>query len=146
MYYPTPWPAGGPLRASCETTSRRLAAWVRRALSWSSADHAAPRWGCQCGIYGLARPEDADALEASPRPQRSRLADNWQVVGAVFLWGRVIQHDHGYRAEYARPVKLLAASAAVDTPEGRSLMDAVSQRYEIQLVSDVEALTRAARP
>jgi hypothetical protein len=144
MYYPTPWPADGPLRASCEAASRRLAAWVRHALSWSSADHAAPRWGCQCGIYGLARPEDADVLDASPRPQRTLLADSWQVVGAVLLWGRVIQHDHGYRAEYARPVKLLAASAALDTPEARSLMEAVAQRYEMHLVSDVGALIRSA--
>jgi len=69
-----------------------------------------------------------------------------QVLGGVLLWGRVIQHEKGFRAEYARPLSLardllrtgLSRAAECEVEE---LFDAVSKRYAIPLVSRVEELT-----
>lgn len=144
LYYPTPWPAHGPLQASCESKPGLLGAWIRHVLSRDGVHHPAPSWACQCGIYGLARFEHAETVERAPRSQRGRAVESWQVVGAVLLWGRVMQHEHGYRAEYARPLKLLALPALLRTPESRASIEAVAQRYALEIVSDVEALTRPA--
>jgi hypothetical protein len=46
-----------------------------------------PGWGCTCGVYATI--------------QRSLVAF-FEVVGRVELTGRVIEHEHGYRAEHAR--------------------------------------------
>jgi len=142
LYYATLWPAHGPLQAACEAASCRLAAWVRQVLSRSGVRRGAPIWGCHCGIYACTGLDHAAAVELSPQPQRGLLVESWPVVGAVLLWGHVIQHEHGYRAEYARALKLFAASAQLRGRESRALLEAVAHRYAIELVSDVTELTR----
>jgi len=67
------------------------------------------------------------------------------VVGTVLLWGRVIQHEHGYRAEYARPLKLLTVPSLVRASRSVSrdtdrLLDAVAKRYSMQLVARADEL------
>jgi len=141
LYRSTPWPAQGPLRATCENRPGPLAAWVQRILSRHSAPHFAPTWGCQCGIYGLARLERAEHLEMSPQVcQRGLFGRSLQVFGVVLLWGRVIQHENGFRAEYARPLKLLTVPALIRGREMRSLLESVAQRYSIELVPGMEEL------
>jgi len=142
LYHSTAWPAAGPLQASCEAATHRLTAWVRHVLSRGAVGHAAPTWGCECGIYGCSRLDDAAAIERGSQLPRGPLGDPCQVVGVVFLWGRVIQHEHGYRAEYARPLKLLAGPALWRGREVRLLIEAVAHRYAIELVSEVGELTR----
>jgi hypothetical protein len=39
------------------------------------------------------------------------------VIGAVALWGRVVEHECGYRAQHARPVALLDGYAAQDVAD-----------------------------
>jgi hypothetical protein len=69
-----------------------------------------------------------------------------QVLGGVLLWGRVIQHEKGFRAEYARPMSLArdvprtGLSRSVES-EIEALFDAVTKRYGIPLVSRLEELT-----
>jgi hypothetical protein len=46
-----------------------------------------PGWDCTCGVYATIH--------------RSRVC-SFKVVGRVELTGRVIEHEHGYRAEHAR--------------------------------------------
>ena len=142
LYYATLWPAHGPLQASCEAAPCRLAAWVRQVLSWSGGRRGAPNWGCQGGIYACTGLDPAAAVELSPQPQRGLLVESWPVVGAVLLWGHVIQHEHGYRAEYARPLTLCAPPAQLRGRETRALIEAVAHRYAIELESDVTELTR----
>jgi hypothetical protein len=57
--------------------------------------HLAPAEGCRCGYYAYAGP--GRLAGASRRAS---------VIGAVALWGSVIAHDFGYRAEYAYPQRL----------------------------------------
>lgn len=142
LYYSTPWPARGPLRAACENRPGPLVAWMRRFLSHATATHPAPTWGCRCGIYGLTRLDGEEHLEMSPQVcQHGLFGRSIQVFGVVLLWGRLIQHEHGYRAEYARPVRLLTVPAFVRGRETQSLLEAVADRYAVDLVTCVEKLT-----
>lgn len=56
--------------------------------------HGAPNVDCSCGLYGT---HEADLLRRTRTPA---------VLGRVALWGRVIEHDMGYRAEFGYPQRL----------------------------------------
>ena len=82
----------------------------------------APARYCVCGVYAFKNKKDA----AGYRPQRSGLSffgwDNeTTVVCTVKLWGRVIEHETGYRAEFAYPE--------------RFYLDSKSQKFSNQLTS-----------
>ncbi len=82
------WPRQ-PLRARCGATP---------ILSLFRPPHDAPAPGCTCGIYA------ARSLQALDRPRPA-----WPpppVVGTVSLWGRVIEHERGWRAAFAYPARL----------------------------------------
>ena len=49
-------------------------------------------WTTNAGIFAHKRPEHVLKQES-----------NWTVVGTALLWGDVVEHEHGYRAEFARP-------------------------------------------
>jgi hypothetical protein len=80
-----PWPPGIPMQAQC----------LRHDISpdgdWQRHSHDAPApvAGCTCGIWALKEPPSGG------------------IVGEVALWGRVIEHALGYRAEYAYPIRLI---------------------------------------
>jgi hypothetical protein len=76
-----PWPVLEPARATC--------AWHRR--------HLVPDPDCTCGLYAVNRSDD---LRRSRAPA---------VLGSVALWGRVVEHAYGYRAELAYPQRLRLA-------------------------------------
>jgi len=74
-----PWPAREANRASCSL--RRKHAGI-------------PEVDCSCGLYGTDRDE---VLRRTRSPA---------VLGSVALWGRIVEHALGYRAEYAYPQRL----------------------------------------
>jgi hypothetical protein len=76
--------------------------------------------------------------------QRGLFGRSLQVFGVVLLWGRVIQHENGFRAEYARPLKLLTVPALIRGREMRSLLESAAQRYSIELVPGMEELACSA--
>lgn len=81
-----PWPRRSPFHAHC----------LRH------VNHGpAPGVSCVCGIYAWKEPSQ---LRGAARARPS-------VVGTVALWGRVIEHDGGYRAEHAYPQRLRLACA-----------------------------------
>ena len=83
------WP---PMRASIA----RCGAHPLR--SWRRRDHPAPDADCTCGIYASRSLADFErGVPAYPPPC---------VVGMVSLWGRVIEHSRGWRAELAYPARL----------------------------------------
>ena len=73
-----PWPAG---RASSATCARHRT-------------HAVPHPTCTCGLYAVY---DPDQLRQSRDPA---------VLGTVALWGRIVEHERGFRAELAYPQRL----------------------------------------
>ena len=56
--------------------------------------HRAPAPECRCGLH------------ASPTLDVLRRTRCPAVLGRVALWGRVIEHEHGYRARFAYPQRL----------------------------------------
>jgi len=65
--------------------------------------HAAPVAACGCGLYLMKRLADLE-----------QYTDPDMVVGAVVSWGRIIEHTDGFRAEYARPLALVAGMRAAE--------------------------------
>lgn len=73
-----PWPPMKPAVATCKLGRM----------------HVAPSLECTCGLHGA---HDTDILRRTKDPA---------VLGTVALWGRVIEHEHGYRARFAYPQRL----------------------------------------
>ena len=56
--------------------------------------HSAPNVDCTCGLHGCHDPE---LLRRTKSPA---------VLGRVALWGRVVEHELGYRAQFGYPQRL----------------------------------------
>jgi len=128
----TVWPAEAPMHATCER-SGTVITWIRKLLSGLPAApaHPAPCLTCTCGIYALTR------LDDNPHPWLF-VNSGTHVGGTVLHWGRVVRHSHGYRAEYARPLKLLAVPYL--RKEMQELLVATAQRYKIEIVRRLGSL------
>ena len=70
----------------------------------ASDTHVPAAPGCTCGWYALKEPG-----------QNLIGVDSRCVIGKVALWGRVIEHEHGYRAEFGYPVEVWSASPRILT-------------------------------
>lgn len=64
-------------------------------------DHSAPQMGCDCGYWSFKTKEKMIATFAESGRDRHPA-----VFGPVEIWGRVIEHEHGYRSEFAYPKEL----------------------------------------
>lgn len=73
---------------------------TRRACS------AAPQVDCQCGLWGVPRQEHLPKYGEFDGRRAVKHSEHLIVVGQVHLWGRVIEHEHGWRAQYAYPYEL----------------------------------------
>jgi hypothetical protein len=62
--------------------------------------HRPPVLECQCGYFAFSNLD----LLAREVIDVDRLIDGSLVLGRVKGWGRVIPHEHGWRAEFARPL------------------------------------------
>jgi hypothetical protein len=63
-----------------------------------TGQHPAPFSGCQCGIWSF---KSLDNLIAAIEGKYQS-----SVIGKVSLWGRVIETENGYRAQFAYPAEL----------------------------------------
>ena len=88
------WSALHPTEARCG---------VPALLTLGRAPHRAPGPDCRCGIYA------GSSLRTFERPRPA-----WPpppVVGTVSLWGTVIEHERGWRAQLAYPSRLALVCA-----------------------------------
>ncbi len=97
----TLWPARRPLVASC-----------------GSRDHSPPGDHCRCGLYAVADPR---VLEWGP--------SEYEVLGAVALWGHVVEGTRGWRASHGYPRFLV--TGPVIPAEQRA---ALSRRYGVPVL------------
>lgn len=87
------WQPGQPLEARC-----RLSGFVhRRRRGASLRPHDAPHLNCTCGIYA------GKSLEHLRRPGYQGSL----IYGQVLLWGAIIEHERGWRSQYAYPQSFL---------------------------------------
>ena len=102
-----PWNPSRPLAATC----RRL---VRDAAHHF---HEAPEMNCTCGIY---------AAKTFPDLRRAGYA-GFGIHGEVYLWGTVVEHELGWRAQFAcpknffLPLEMLPVSMSVLEPRLKTL-------------------------
>ena len=73
-----PWPPRRPAEAAC----------IRH------RSHVRPELECTCGLHAVESP---DELRRTRDPA---------VLGTVALWGRIVEHEHGFRAALAYPQRL----------------------------------------
>jgi hypothetical protein len=69
--------------------------------------HEAPEEGHSCGIYAVKTHEEVDKYYRDPAYKaRTNWMEIWRVVGQVAMWGKIVEGDRGYRAQYAYPTKI----------------------------------------
>ncbi len=84
------WRPGKPLEARCKVCD--FALW-RGHHGAVHCPHSAPLIKCTCGIYAYKSLEHAREYGG----ERSR------IHGQVSLWGTIVEHQQGWRAQYAYP-------------------------------------------
>lgn len=95
---------GQPIKACCSKS---------QTFTFDSA-HIAPDVNCECGIYVWKTPD-------LMRQYNQETKDPTLINGAMAIWGKVIECQNGYRAEYAYPFKLflspkpMAGFPSIDT-------------------------------
>jgi hypothetical protein len=73
------WPSLEPMTARCS----------------AGRGHRSPDPGCDCGLYAFRSGTALRSFKA------------WfPVIGTVSMWGRIVEHEHGWRAEHAYPDRL----------------------------------------
>jgi hypothetical protein len=88
------WEPGVPIHATCSGAHEREYMVYNPELA---AFHRSPEPGCTCGVHAMKDPR---------RLRRSRPGKTAGVIGTVAMWGRVIEHTKGWRAEFAYPARL----------------------------------------
>jgi hypothetical protein len=88
--------------------------------------HQAPVSGCMCGIWCVKEALPNELIIAS-RDASNRLF----VAGEVQIWGKVIEHTDGYRAEHARITKLYVPDHELFT--GPSILEftGIAELYDV---------------
>lgn len=84
VYNDCSWTSGKPCEASCRSYSK----------------HATPSRDCNCGLSAFH--QVADLVRLSPPSTGPQIS----VIGKVVAWGRVIQHERGWRASHVYPISL----------------------------------------
>jgi len=87
------WLPRKPLEAKCRVSDCGMLARRAEALRGS---HDAPRADCSCGVYA------AKNLTQLRTTGYARFG----IHGEVFLWGALIEHERGFRAQFAYPKNL----------------------------------------
>jgi hypothetical protein len=97
------WPFRDPVQAECQAGHKSLLSRRR------PPEHSAPHEGCGCGIYAADSPRRAVSFlpRASSDVVPGEIVE--PVLGRVSVWGRVLECEHGWRAEYAYPLELYLA-------------------------------------
>jgi hypothetical protein len=90
------WPVGAPFVARCRAHEPP----ANRQLLRDPYAHDVPAAACTCGIYAAREPAGAWSYLRG-RDEAHTVA---RVIGRVMLWGRVVEHEDGWRAERAYPL------------------------------------------
>jgi hypothetical protein len=110
-----PWSPGKPLAAACRASNRRTT--VGRAEAAHDANDA-PQEKCRCGVYA------SKSLEHLHTTGYER----YGICGEVNLWGTVVEHEQGFRAQFAYPKTLFLPPDLIpsDTKEMESRLEALA--------------------
>ncbi len=117
LVYPRPWPA--------HTAVAMDPLAVRAVCMRGHTSHHPPHRTCGCGWYGVKTVAQVltwvrfrQSMDKLPPVRRI-------VIGRVALWGRVIEHEAGYRAEFAYEACLYVGTSP--------LLPLLSERYRVEV-------------
>jgi len=81
--------------------------------------HDAPQANCTCGVYAV---KTLDHF-------RSAGYERFGIHGEVYLWGKVVEHELGYRAQFAYPKNFVLPPDLIpsDTKEMESRLEALAE-------------------
>lgn len=118
VVYAHPWPIREPLRSVCEPGGCLGA-------RWSTQPHS-------CGIHAF---KDRDGASAFPslweaRRFQQHAVHGQYVIGQVSLWGRVVEHERGYRGALAYPFAIFLTEAQ------RRFAAPLASRYGVDVLVD----------
>jgi hypothetical protein len=85
-----PWLPGRPLAAGCRAAILRTIAGLAKAVH---SPHELPHAKCTCGVYAAKNLEHLRQIGYERRG----------IHGAVSLWGKLVEHKLGWRAQFAYP-------------------------------------------
>jgi hypothetical protein len=111
------WPGHGSFAASCRAEP--------------ASGHQAPGVRCECGIWAFRDRASAEATAAAYVHCGSPVA-----YGRIALWGRVIEHERGWRGEHARPLELHLCGAGEEI--AWELVEAYGVPVELALWPEAE--------
>ena len=139
------WIPGQPTKASCnELMAERVAETYGEIVRGPC--QVAPNPSCSCGLYGAITPKEAvnNLVQYFLTPAQDT---EFIAYGRVDLWGRVVEHEYAYRAEFAYPKEIsvvstdfeMARTPATDDiglyfkgePEARRIAESISSLYKI---------------
>jgi len=124
------WQPGKPLEARCKVCDFALWRGHHRAVHGL---HRAPHIKCTCGIYA------SKSLEHL----RECGYERYGIYGQVSLWGTAVEHQYGWRAQYAYPrrVFLLPEILPLTLVEIQArLLALISYRCDIFIIHDGTSL------
>jgi hypothetical protein len=105
----------------------------RQAFTAYCPAHQLPDPACACGIYAVTTREAA--LEWAGWAQSA--LPNPIVLGRVQLWGRVLPHSAGYRAQLAYPYELgVLADKTLHVADARRLERLLQAGYLVDITRD----------
>jgi hypothetical protein len=110
-----PWQPGIALAAKCVQPST----------------HESPQGDCRCGVY-------AAKTFGHLRRMRYTESERW-IRGEVFLWGRMVEHEEGWRAQFAYPKNFIVPISIL--PSVMSLIESwltalIAYRCDISLLAE----------
>ena len=112
------WSPAAAFEAGCRFAEVDQDDWRYQLVTgFGAPSHVSPGKGCTCGVYAST---DLERLRGQILFGLRRM-----VVGEVSLWGKVIPAQHGYRAQFAYPRRLLVLErvAAADPTVVEALAD-----------------------
>lgn len=131
------------MRAECligETEGFRPPGLASLSLAQIVACRPCPTLNCTCGIY-------AGSLLSEVRQVSYARSHLHLAFGIVQGWGRVVEHERGWRAEYARPVALLRPVARLRStrfhPRSRRRLrelEALAEIYAVPVIGEHQAI------
>lgn len=113
MLFPTGVPTAGPWgagrqTAACAQTWNPCDCWSCRTTAPDRGhSDAAPLIGCRCGFYARKMPIAACGCSEPTSPAHG-------AVGVVRIGGRMVEHERGWRAQYAEIAALVDFTGTVD--------------------------------
>jgi hypothetical protein len=109
---PYVWPGAEPMRAKCDL---------------SHGSRPTPDVRCTCGVYAAATPDALSRVQV--------LSGDASVVGAIAMWGTVVEHTRGARSSFAYPARLRLVCATCLRRGRGAIQPTVVRRADSELVA-----------